>query len=280
MPDAPEQSSPHGGPILVLHDRVKQLRAHAETSHTEHGITYLVRGSFRMEHGRPIRAEPGTITVVPAGIPHRMLGGRDLEYWLVGFCATCLQLDESQRLMSPFRYVRRGALPVSSVPSSRRRRLLQAFRELRDESERGAPESPELTRCLLLILLGEVHRSMPGPAIEAREGSLVAEALEVIQRRCLEPISLKDVAAAVHRTPAHVTATVKQATGYSVGEWISSGRVAEAAARLAHTDDSIDDIAGHVGWRDKTHFIRQFRKAYGTTPAAWRREHRSGHTSP
>ena len=87
----------------------------------------------------------------------------------------------------------------------------------------------------------------------------------------------RDVAVAVHRTPAHVAATVKDATGYSVGAWISAGRVAEAASRLVHTDDSLDDIAHHVGWRDKTHFIRQFRNAYGATPAAWRREQRTRH---
>ena len=78
----------------------------------------------------------------------------------------------------------------------------------------------------------------------------------------------------MHRTPAHVTSTVKQATGYSVGEWITSARVAEAASRLAHTDDPLDAVAEHVGWRDKTHFIRQFRKVQGETPAAWRKRMR------
>jgi AraC-like DNA-binding protein len=88
------------------------------------------------------------------------------------------------------------------------------------------------------------------------------------------------VAAEVHRTPTHVAATIKAATGYSVGQWISAGRVAEAAARLAHTDESIDQITTRVGWQDTTHFIRQFRKAYGSTPAAWRRLHRARHGGP
>ena len=46
-----------------------------------------------------------------------------------------------------------------------------------------------------------------------------------------------------------------------MGEWILTGRVAEAARRLAHTEDSLDEITHHVGWQDKTHFIRQFRKS-------------------
>jgi len=50
-----------------------------------------------------------------------------------------------------------------------------------------------------------------------------------------------------------------------------------AAASLVYTEDSIDEITHHVGWQDQTHFIRQFRKTYGATPAAWRRQHRAQH---
>ena len=74
-----------------------------------------------------------------------------------------------------------------------------------------------------------------------------------------------------------MASVVKKETGYSVGAWIAAGRVAEAAGRLAHTDDDLDAITERVGWRDKTHLIRQFKKAYGVTPAAWRRAHRQRH---
>ncbi len=265
--------------LFVLHHTHDQLHAHDETSHTEHGLTYLADGWFRMVHGRPITVEAGCVTVVPAGVPHRPLEGRNAEFWLVGFCATCMRLDETQLLMSPFRRVRQGALPVVPIEPARRARLLGLLQDLEEECQRGAPDSPELARSLLLLVLGEVRRAMAGEQVSATRGTLVSDALEFIQRRCLEPISLRDVAAAVHRTPAHVTATVKKQTGYSVGAWITSGRVAEAARRLAHTDDSLDDITEHVGWQDKTHLIRQFRKAYGITPAAWRRERRRGHSA-
>jgi AraC family transcriptional activator of pobA len=131
--------------------------------------------------------------------------------------------------------------------------------------------------CWVRLILAEIHRATPTSDISAAAGSLVAEALEVIQRDCLKPISLEDVAAAVHRTPAHVADAVKKATGHSVGAWIGSGRIAEAAVRLLHTDDNLETIAEHIGWRDVTHFIRQFRKIHGVTPAVWRRERRRAH---
>lgn len=272
-----EPLSGHGG-TYVLHETLEVLEAHAETSHTDYGLTFLVDGWFRMEHGTEIYVEPGSVVLMPAGAPHRPMEGADLEYWLVGFCATCVKLDETHLLMQSFHRVRHGALPIIHIPRSKRRQLVRMFRDLHAESLRGTPESPELSRCLLLLLLGEIYRAMPKPAVEVpQDGSLVSSALAYIQQHCLEAISLRDVADFVHRTPSHVASTVKNATGHSVGTWINSGRLGEAANRLAHTDDSLDEIASNIGWQDKTHFIRQFRKVYGVTPAAWRRQNVLAH---
>ena len=125
-----------------------------------------------------------------------------------------------------------------------------------------------------------MRRGVGGADDRAAPGTLASDALEVIQRRALEPISLKDVAAALCRTPAHVADVVKAQTGHTVGQWLTEARVAEAAARLVHTDDTLLDIAEQVGWKDKTHFIRTFRKAYGITPAAYRRANRRHHEDP
>ncbi len=230
--------------------------------------------------GRTMSAGPGAIVIVPAGVPHQSRGGGGGEAWHIGFCGSCLQLGEEQLLMSAFRRVRQGALPVVVPDEARQPRVVRLCEELYEENERGAPESGELARSLLLVLLGEVHRAMPGPDYVAPRGSLVSDALEFIRRECLTPISLKDVAAAVHKSAAHLTTTLKAETGYTVGEWIRAGRLSEAANRLAHTDDSVEEIAVGVGWKDATHLIRQFRRAYGVTPAAWRREVAATHTKP
>ncbi|MDO7558159.1 MAG: AraC family transcriptional regulator [Loktanella sp.] len=50
---------------------------------------------------------------------------------------------------------------------------------------------------------------------------------------------------------------------------MTSARVAKATQLLQHTDMAVDQIAPKIGWQDTTHFIQQFRKIYGVTPAAW-----------
>ncbi|NVB40960.1 helix-turn-helix domain-containing protein [Pseudenhygromyxa sp. WMMC2535] len=266
-----------GSPLEINHGHLASLPWHPPRSHTDHVLTYVAAGSLEMNLGETVVAEPGSILLLPAGTPHEPLGGEDLELWMVRFCASCFVLDEDQPLMAAFHRVRRGALPMVLIPRERRRRVLDLLADLASEQHAGHPESRELLRCMLLLLLAEVRRAMPAAPLPARASSFVPDALAFIQRNGLQDISLRDVAAAVGRAPAHVAATIKRQTGYTVGAWISSIRLAEATSRLVHTDDSIAEIAQAVGWADQTHFIRQFRKAYATTPAAWRREHRLEH---
>lgn len=266
------------GPIAVRRQVLDRLPRHPPFAHTDHVLTYVGAGALTMRQGAALSAAAGSLLILPSGTPHEPVEGRAVELWTVRFCPSCFGLDETQPLMSPFRRVRHGALPVVSIPRPRRRRVLQLYRDLDLEQAAALPESPELLRSMLLVLLAEVHRAMPAATAQPeRAPGLVPEVLAFVQRRALDPISLRDVAAAVGRAPAHVAATVKRHTGHTVGDWITSVRVAEAVSRLVHTDASVAEIAERVGWHDPTHFIRQFRKALGVTPAAWRREHRLGH---
>lgn len=264
------------GPITVFHAHLAELNAHATSSHTEHVLSLLVSGWVRIEHGTPIRLEADTLTLIPAGVPHRLVSGHDAEVWRVGFCAGCLDLDEGQALMAPFRAVRHGALPVVRLAPAQSATILRRLQDLRAEVGRADLVSAEMAESLLRVLLGDVHRAVRGGPAGA-QGSLVGDALAFVQQHCFSPISLRDVAAAVYRTPPHVAAIVKDATGHTVGQWITAARVSEAAKRLLHTEDDLDAIAAHVGWKDKTHLIRQFKKAHGETPAAWRRAQRRSH---
>lgn len=266
-----EAAWPHRGRISATHVITGPQAGHAPGTHVEHVLIYLVRGSVLMGYGRAVRIKAGSMIVVPAGVPHQTLEASACERWCVGFCAPCFGLSEAQAIMAPFSRVRAGAVPVVPVARERRERVMALMSELGQECARRVPESLDLQRSLLTLLLGELRRGEPRAALSDGAGPMVTEALTFIQSHSLSNISLSDVAKAVCRSPAHVATSVKQATGYTVGEWIRHARVHEAAAWLLHSDASLDEVAAHVGWQDKTHFIRQFKKTYGQTPAAWRR---------
>lgn len=227
-----------------------------------------------MEQQYEALSAPGTITVVPAGVPHRPLAGGKLDYWLLGFTAAAFGLAETQPVMRPFAEVRLGSSPVLTLDVGAQERLEHWLRLLSKETKVQNDESADVQRSLITLVLAEAARAMPTVDIAKKHSSLVSKALHYIQLHSLSPISLSDVAGAVGRTIPHVASTVKSETGFTVGTWITSARVSKAAQLLRHTDMAVDQIAPQIGWQDTTHFIRQFRKIYGVTPAAWRKKMR------
>jgi AraC family transcriptional regulator, transcriptional activator of pobA len=215
----------------------------------------------------------GDVLLVPAGTPHRVLQSRRPEYWMLTFSASCFATVDGGSLLEPLERVRDGAAAVVQVPGDRHDFLDGLLREM---EERGrTPDDGtalhEVQRSLLTLIMAEVDRAARRLHRSGqRGGGVVVDSLRFIERNCLRRLTLDEVAAAVGRSPAHVTSALTKATGRSAGEWIVSGRLAEARRRLLHSDEMVDVIAERVGYADATHFIRMFRRHHGATPAAWR----------
>lgn len=256
--------------VFVTHHTIDhQSPRRALSTHTFAALAFHVAGTSRCEQRGEFALETGDVLLIPAGEPHRIVEARASEVWGVGFCVPCFATDDAADLLAPFDRVRDGAAPVARLPAERQAFVESLLVELRRSS--GRPGEHAVQRSLLTLVLAEVSRAMEHqPLAPTTSGGLVSEALRFIERRCLEPLTLDDVARAVSRSPAHVTTALRRATGKSAVAWIIAHRMAEARRRLLHTDEHVDVIAERVGYADATHFIRLFRREHGATPAAWR----------
>ena len=255
------------------YNRMMEMPAHHHATHTEHIITFLEQGRLRAKHTQEVNITAGMLTVVPAGVPHSQFEGENVGLWWLSFCPSCVDLDETHSLMQSFLQVRLGALAVFELPKARHEYFIQLLREIQRQVGFYEPDSHLVVKSLLLLVLNEVKKASPAqPLLFSGQPPAINKALAFIQQNSLRPISLKDVAKAVHLNPSYLASAMKKASGYSVGEWISSNRLSEACSRLLHSDERVEDIACQVGWNDVTHFIRQFKKTYGATPAAWRKK--------
>ncbi len=59
-------------------------------------------------------------------------------------------------------------------------------------------------------------------------------------------------------------------TGVSLQQYLGGLRLDRAKQLLEGTQLTIDEVAIEVGWQDRSHFERRFKRAYGTTPAQYR----------
>lgn len=243
-------------------------------THTYAALALYTGGRARVELNGEWNVSEGDVLLVPAGEPHRMLEARSLELWGLAFCVPCFAAEGTAFLLEPFERVRDGASAVVRISSARHEYLEGLFREL--ESVGRDPRGPTdaldaVQKSLLILILAEIDRvSGSSAARPATRGSVVTDALRFIERNCLGPLTLDDVAAAVGRSSTYVTTALTRATGRSAVQWIVSGRMAEARRLLLHSDELVEIVAERVGYADATHFIRMFRREHGTTPAAWR----------
>lgn len=244
-------------------------------SHSYVGLGFHVGGRVRVEHHGEFELGPGHVHLIPAGDAHRFLTASKAEVWGLGFCRTCLPQDRFRDLLAPLDRVRRGAVPYVELPADRQGHVLTLLRELEREQSLSAGAMPVVLESLVGLILAEVVRARPVESSVAVAPSLVGDAMALIEARCLGPLTLREIAQTVRRSPAHVTTAVRAATGRTVVQWIIEGRLAEARRRLLDTDELVDVIAERVGYADPSHFVRMFRRRHGATPAAWREQERS-----
>lgn len=248
-------------------DEVKDDQHHA---HEDHVITFLEKGFVTLNLEHPIHIKPGMLTLVPAGMPHALMHGKDMHVHWLSFSAANLPLSVSEPLMQPFSRIQQGAIPVVKLSPKRIPFVLTLLKELQNALNSRQPE--RILTSFVFLILNEVNLANNLTPTELAPETKLAKALQFIQLHCCLGISLKDVADAIHMHPAYLATKMKRATGSTVGEWITRYRLKSAQSLLANTDETVEQICIKVGWQDVTHFIRQFKKAYQKTPAVWRKQ--------
>jgi len=89
---------------------------------------------------------------------------------------------------------------------------------------------------------------------------------------------LARIAAAEGVDPCHLARAFHDHFGLSASEWHRRRRLARARRRIAGSDASLAAIAVETGFADQAHLSREFRRACGMPPGAWRRAVRWGPT--
>lgn len=100
----------------------------------------------------------------------------------------------------------------------------------------------------------------------------IIQVLDYIQLHYKEQITLDEIAETVHMSKYYLCRTFRQVTGASVLEYINNIRLMRAHTLLAHTKDSIEQIALQTGFSSSSNLARVFKKSYGFSPRAFRRK--------
>ncbi len=95
-------------------------------------------------------------------------------------------------------------------------------------------------------------------------------AKDLADARYAEPLTVADLAAAAHLSPAHFSRQFRRAFGESPHQYLLSRRLERAAALLRGTDWSVLRICLEVGLSSLGSFTSSFQRSYAMTPVAYR----------
>ncbi|QJD84202.1 response regulator transcription factor [Cohnella herbarum] len=102
----------------------------------------------------------------------------------------------------------------------------------------------------------------------------IRKCLSYVDERYAQDLSLDEIAAHFHFNSSYFSSLFKQRTGISLSMYITKKRMVEAKRILLETEDSISDIAHHVGYKDASYFIRIFKRDCGVSPYKFRHTNR------
>ena len=97
-------------------------------------------------------------------------------------------------------------------------------------------------------------------------------AIDYVEARLAEPVSLADLASATGLTRMHFAAQFRAATGLRPHEYLLRRRI-ERAQEMLGTGMSVVDVALSVGFQTQSHFTSVFKRFVGQPPRAWRQSH-------
>jgi AraC-like DNA-binding protein len=150
--------------------------------------------------------------------------------------------------------------------------VLAAAEALREESGGGMEEFQELALRLAAAVCTTLNegriesRRPPTPRDERR----VAVALQRIEAQQGARLPLDTLAAEAAVSPFHFLRIFEQVVGVTPGQYMLSMRLRQAAVRLRRSNDTIAAVALDCGFDDLSTFNRQFRRATGLPPGAYR----------
>jgi len=123
----------------------------------------------------------------------------------------------------------------------------------------------------LVALVASQYLAQSKPAQNASRFEVITKAFRsLLERNFTTAKSPMDYAKRLNISTPYLNECVKTTTGYAVSWHIQQRIILEAKRLLYHSDRSVKEIAGDLGYEDHSYFVRLFAKVSGVTPLAFR----------
>lgn len=237
-----------------------------------HELVYIANGhgSITMDHKR-YTIRDGTLLYICPDVPHEIeiVSGEHAEIMTVHFNCVSVSFTDGAWVAVP----EAKSLPFSIVEYVTENLVIaELFRKLTESWKDKLPGYELAARSylqeLLLAVYSETHRENKNYALGSKIETIIRFMHESIQKQ----ITLSEIARLVQLSPAYLTRSFKEATGYAVIEYFNKIKIDRAKELLIESDGKVRDVAQSIGFGDEFYFSRLFKKITGVSPKEYRRK--------
>ncbi|MGN1367756.1 MAG: helix-turn-helix domain-containing protein [Aristaeellaceae bacterium] len=241
--------------------------------HEEHELLRVRTGTFDLVlDGKAIPLHAGDVAFIPAEALH---GGEahGCVYECIVFDMRLLLTcnDHCKQQISDVRHHRIVLQP--HFPCDHpviRHTIPPMFDALRNQ----CPGWELITLGCLFQFLGEVYKFQAYATADAShwDGKRVLtlkKVFELIEADYASPLTLHDLAGAVHLSPKYFCRFFREAVHRSPIDYLNYYRIEVACNDIAFSDKTLTEVALDCGFSNLNYFIRQFRKYKGMTPGQY-----------
>ncbi|MBE6542572.1 MAG: helix-turn-helix domain-containing protein [Ruminococcaceae bacterium] len=254
-------------PLTTLQDRHR---------HNVYQMLYIVEGCLSCEiAGNSIKCVSPALVFIGNCEPHVITSTSEkyVRYVLSLDPYQTNSLIRPKLLQSVFSFHPAGfshALDITPISSEIDILMRELFSEWTLPKNKKLPEGEAL---LLSALLYKIRQFAPELFTEKNYGSaemLVASVRMDLECNFASPLDLDELAEKYHVSRYYLSHVFKQASGYSLKEYLMLCRISYACQILGEESSSIKEIAEKSGFRDLSNFSRYFKKITGMSPSDYK----------
>ncbi len=183
--------------------------------------------------------------VIPLHYDNQVIG-----YMMIGQITDLKKEEELEDLVARFN-AKHGTDCDSSMIKFRSEEQIGAIAEI-------------LKICAEYVILKEMFRP--------QNSQIVAEAKEYVKKNLHLPLTVQNIAEACHCSRTKLYEAFQKECGIGIARYITEKKMQKAQSLLKTTHLSVAEIGEKCGYDDDNHFRRVYKKQYGKTPSAFRKE--------
>lgn len=119
--------------------------------------------------------------------------------------------------------------------------------------------------------LAGISQDLRAPDMNHEDYTQLQSAIEYADEHLSDAPDIDTLSSVARMSPYQLDRRMRRIFGLTTGQWVLKQRLDLARRQLLQTDEPIIEIALNAGYRDQSAFSRQFLRATGFTPSAFRK---------